>query len=152
MYKHILVPYAGSGAGDQALEHAIVIAKDNHSRITILHVAEDIPVPFSLEHAERKKIVDNLTKMENEMEKELCEKLDAKLAEFGKHGVEVNTVIAHGYPADEIARMAATEKFDLIVMAKRRKLTGLMGMLKLGSVSRKVLERVSSPLLLINAE
>ena len=152
MYRNILVPHAGSGAGDEALKHAMGIAKDNNAKITVLHVVENIPIPLSLAHYERKKVTDNLTQIRSEMKKEMGKQLDAKAAEFEKHGIEVNTVVVHGDPVDEIVRIAAAEKCDLIVMAKRKKLTGIMRMLKLGSVSRKVLERVSCPLLLIDGE
>lgn len=152
MYRNIMVPHAGSGAEDEALKHAIMIAKDNNAKITILHVVENMPIPLSLAHSERKKITDNLTQIRNEMKKEMQKQLDAKMEELGKHGIEVDTVVVHGYPEDEIARIAVTEKCDLIVMAKRNKLTGIRGVLKLGSISRKILERVSCPLLLIDGE
>ena len=86
------------------------------------------------------------------MKREMRKQLDAKAAELGKSGIEIDTVVVHGYPDDEIVRISAAEKCDLIVMAKRRKLTGIMGVLKLGSISRKIIERVSCPILLIDGE
>ena len=152
MYKNILVPHAGTGAGDQALKHAMVIAKGSNAKITILHVVEDIPIPLSLAYFERKKLADGFTQLRNEMKNEMYKQLDAKAADLVKQGVEVDTVVVYGSPDEEIARITATQKIDLIVMAKRRKMKGIMGVLKLGSVSRKILERVSCPLLLIDGE
>ena len=40
MYRKILVPHGGTEAGDNAIEHAINIAKCNSSEIVILHVVE----------------------------------------------------------------------------------------------------------------
>lgn len=152
MYRNILVPHAGTGAGDQALKHATAIAKGSNAKITILHVVEDIPVPLSLTYFERKKLASDITKIRAEMKNEMHKQLDAKAAELQKHGIEADTVVVHGYPDEKIARITAAEEFDLIVMAKRRKLKGIMGVLKLGSISRKILERVSCPLLLIDGE
>jgi len=56
MYRSILVPHAGTKAGDKALDHAKKIAKTNDSEITILHIIENIPIPptitFSIERKE----------------------------------------------------------------------------------------------------
>lgn len=152
MYSNILVPHAGNSAGDEALQHAVAMAKDNNAKITVLHVVENIPIPPSLAHSERKKITDNLKQIRRETKRELRKQLDAKAAEFGKSGIEVDTVVVHGHPDDEIVRLSTAEKYDLIVMAKRKKLTGIRGVLKLGSVSRKIIERVSCPILLIDGE
>ena len=43
MYDKILVPHAGTPAGDLALKHAIHIAKSSSSEIILLHVIEDSP-------------------------------------------------------------------------------------------------------------
>ena len=48
MYDNILVPHAGTNAGDKALDHAKEIAKKHGSNITILHIVENIPIPPSL--------------------------------------------------------------------------------------------------------
>ena len=152
MYRNILVPHAGTDGGDQSLEHALAIAKGNNAKITILHVIEDMPVPLSLAYSERRNLASSLSQIKSEMKKEMRKRLDAKAAEIGKQGIEADIVVADGHPVEEITRITATKKFDLIVMAKRKKLRGIMGVLKLGSVSRKILERVSCPLLLIDGE
>lgn len=150
MYSSILVPHAGSSAGDKALAHAAKLAKDNHAKVTVLHVVESASVPLSLAYLERKKIAETVARVEDELKKDMYEYLDAKVTELRKQGVEANVVVAQGYPDEEIARMIDAEKYDLIVMAKRRKLPGIRSVLKLGSVSRKILERVSCPLLLLD--
>lgn len=152
MYRNILVPHAGNSAGDQALKHAIAIAKCSGARITILHIVEDMPVPLSLAHHEREKLADGLTQIGEEMEKEMYEQLGEKAVEFGEQKIEIGTKIVHGHPDKEIVRVAASEESDLIVMAKRNRLTGIKSVLKMGSVSRKVLEQVSCPLLLVDGK
>ena len=55
-------------------------------------------------------------------------------------------------PAEEILKIVKNQKIDLIVMAKRRKLTGIKGLISQGSVSRKIVESTSCPVLMIDAE
>ena len=48
--------------------------------------------------------------------------------------------------------MKKNKKIDLIVMAKRKKLKGIKSLRTLGSVSRKIVENASCPVLMMNAE
>ena len=153
MYKKILVPHAGSLAGDKALEHAAKIAKDNNSKLTILHVVENIPIPPSLTFSfERKELAKELHHARSELKKEMHKKLDSKGQKLRKKGISTGIKVVHGYPDEEIARILEDDKYDLVVMAKRKKLPGIKGILKLGSVSRKILEKVSCPILLIDGD
>ena len=60
-----------------------------------------------------------------------------------------NSIVVKGRPEDEILKYSKNHHIDLIVMAKRRKLSGIGGMLKLGSVSRKILEISDIPVLIL---
>ena len=153
MYNTILVPHAGTKAGDEALKHAVELARPS-GRIILLHVVEAIqhPPTFALSSSERRSLLSSIDSantsfridMEHVMEKkmELCKK--------SKIVSEYRVVI--GSPADEILKIVKNKKIDLIVMAKRRKLKGVKKLLGLGSVSRKISENVSCPVLLIDIE
>ena len=54
MYKTILVPHGGTAAGDEALRHAIHLAKTDSAKILIIHVVESSPIPptFALSSSE----------------------------------------------------------------------------------------------------
>ena len=69
MYDTILVPHAGTPAGDLALQHAIHIAKSSSSKIILLHVIEDFPhVPvFTLHASQVTKIKREITQVTKEM-------------------------------------------------------------------------------------
>ena len=82
------------------------------------------------------------------MEKELSKYI--KLCE--KEGIEAHLKIQTGLPEDEIMKIVENQKIDLIVMTKRRKLKGIKKLLSLGSVSRKILESVSCPVLMLDVE
>jgi len=69
-----------------------------------------------------------------------------------KHGIDAQLKVTVGLPAEEILKTVTNKKINLIVMAKRRKLKGIKILLTLGSVSRKIVENTSCPVLLIDIE
>ncbi len=154
MYKKILVPHAGTPAGDLALKHAIHIGQTSSSEIILLHVIEEFPhVPlFSLHTSQITKIKREMamvTKdMKSAMEKEMAKRVEA----CKKNQIKSRLKVVTGLPAEEILKIVKNQKIDLIVMAKRRKLKGIKGLLSLGSVSRKIVESTSCPVFMIDAE
>ncbi|MGD1835166.1 MAG: universal stress protein [Nitrososphaeraceae archaeon] len=154
MFKNILVPHAGTKAGDKAIEFATNMAKIyGDSKITILHVVENIPVPPSLAfHLERNEIAKQFKQVRGDLKKEMYNRLNFKAKKIKKQGVAATVRILHGHPDEEITRVVNENSYDIVIMAKRRRLRGLKGILQLGSVSRKVLERISCPVVLIDGE
>ena len=152
-YKKILVPHAGTKAGNKALEHAKNVAKAHGAKITILHVVEQIPTPplvtFSIERKEWSK---QLSAARREMKLEMHKKMEHLAKKLRADEIPTSVKVLHGYPEEEISRIANYENYDLIVMAKRKKLPGFKAILKLGSVSRKVLEEIACPIMLIDGE
>ena len=154
MYKNILVPHAGTPAGDLALDHAIHIAKSSKAEITLLHVIEDFPhIPvFSLHASQVSKLKKDMAKVTKEIEKAMEKEMEKRIETCKKNGIESYLKIITGLPADEIMKIVKNQKIDLIVMAKRRKLKGIKGLLSLGSVSRKIVENTACPVLMIDVE
>ncbi len=154
MYKTILVPHAGTPAGDKALKHAIHIAKSNSAKIIILHVVEDVPyIPTLALHSSQAELVRRQMNEALRSAKELMrEGMSSRVKLCEKEGISSQIKITVGSPSDEILKIVRNQKIDLIVMAKRRKLKGVKSLLKLGSVSRKILEHVSTPVLMIDIE
>jgi len=154
MYKNILVPHAGTPAGDLALDHAIHIAKSSSSEITLLHVIEDFPhVPvFSLHASQVSKIKKEISKVTKEMEIVMEKEMEKRVETCKKNGIKSNLKVVTGSPAEEIMKIVKSQKPDLIVMAKRRKLKGIKSLLSLGSVSRKIVENTSCPILMMDIE
>jgi len=155
MYKKILVPHAGTPAGDDALKHAVDIAKSSSAKITILHVVEDYTygyIGFQLHESEvesiRRKLREEYRKMKAVMEKEMLKRVQF----CNKNKIKSELKITTGLPEEEIIKLLKKQKMDLVVMAKRRKLPGLKKLLALGSVSRKIIELTSCPVLMIDIE
>lgn len=149
----LLVPHAGTLAGDKALEHALYISSGLESKITILHVVVPLSTPslFSIS-ANRLDFIEFIDKLQNssieDMERQM-ESIKKKISEE-KGGININTIVTLGIPEDEIIRIS--REYQVVVMAKRRKLPGVRTILRLGSTSRKVIEKASTPILLIDVE
>lgn len=154
MYKNILVPHAGTPAGDLALDHAIYIAQSSKAEIILLHVMEDFPhVPvFALHVSQSSKIKKDLAEVTKEMKKVMEIEMKTRVDVCEKNEIKSHLKIITGLPAEEIMKIVKNQKIDLIVMAKRRKLKGIKGLLSLGSVSRKIVENTSCPVLMIDIE
>ena len=154
MYDRILVPHAGTPAGDLALEHAIHIAKSSNAEIIILHIIEDFPhVPvFALHASQASKIKKDLAEVTKEMKKVMEKEMTKRTETCKKNGIDSHLKVATGSPAEEILKIVKNNKINLIVMAKRRKLKGIKGLLTLGSVSRKIIESTACPVLMMDAE
>ncbi len=153
MYKKILVPHAGTLAGDKALKHAVHIAKFDSSEILILHVVEALqrPPTFALSGTESKALVREFRKAAKQSiinrEKEMKEKVE----HYKLQNINIQYKVVIGYADEVITKYVKNQKFDLIIMAKRRKLSGIKRLLSLGSVSRKIVEIGKCPVLLIDA-
>ena len=150
-YKKILVPHAGTPSDDKALSHAIKIAKFANSSLTILHVIEPVPHPktigkYKSEKSLHKKFDEIKLIMKDEMEQEMQRRLEL----CKKENIDTTLKITNGYPAEEIAMFVKRDHVDLIVMAERREMPRFKKILKLGSVSRKVLEYNLCPIFIVN--
>ena len=153
MYKTILVPHAGTEAGDEALTHAIHAAKDT-SRIIILHIVEALqyPATYALASSERKSLLKSVDDANEEMRKDMEKKMEKYAQQCKENNIESKVKVVIGDAAEIILDVVEKEKVDLIVMAKRRKLKGVKKLLSLGSVSRKVVENVNCPIILVDIE
>ena len=153
MYKKILVPHAGTPAGDRALKHATHIAKSNSSEILILHVVEALqrPPTFALSGGESSALVKAFQKAAKESIVNREKEMEKKVEHYKLQNINIRYKVVTGYADEVISKYVKNQKFDLIVMAKRRKLSGIKRLLSLGSVSRKIVEIGRCPVLLIDA-
>jgi len=153
MYKKILVPHAGTPAGDKALKHAVHIAKSDSSEILILHVVEALqrPPTFAMSGLGGRVLVREFRKAAKESIINRKKEMEKKVEYYKLQNINIRYKVVTGYADEEITRYVKNHKFDLIIMAKRRNLSGIKRLLSLGSVSRKIVELGRCPVLLINA-
>ena len=153
MYKKILVPHAGTPAGDEAIKHAIHIAKSDSAKIIILHVLESLPLsPLLLDKSQITRIKRQMKEVTQTMRKTMENEMAKRIKLCKKNKIKAELKVTSGNPADEILKIVDNQKIDLIVMAKRKKLKGIKRIMSLSSVSRKILEHISCPVLIIEVE
>jgi nucleotide-binding universal stress UspA family protein len=137
MYERILVTLEHSPADTCILEHVRELARQLHSTVILIHVADG--------WAARNQNALHLRESE-EMRADRAY-LETCVAELESHGVEADAVLASGDPSTEIAAAAERENVDLIAMATHghRFLNDLVR----GSVANEVRHRSRVPVLLV---
>lgn len=146
MPKKILLPSDGSQYAINAAEYLKRFFKNNDDiEVTILYVGH-IPTELVF-NGQFFGVADldlNVDKMLEHTAEPIFEKTKAVFADTN---FKVNTIILSGSPAEEIALLAKTENFDLIVIGSRG-LSEIKGML-LGSVSDRVAHIAPCPILIV---
>lgn len=143
MYKKILIPLDGSEISEHALEHLKGIAMDPRiTSIIMLRVAET-PVALYLGS-------DHDLEMEagaKEQAKADANKYLTKIANYlKKKGMNVETVVTDGIPADDILNYATENEVDLIIMSTHGR-SGISRWFS-GSVAEKVIRHSTVPVLI----
>ncbi|BBD09185.1 universal stress protein [Desulfovibrio ferrophilus] len=136
--KKILVPVDGSEPSLTAVEHAAELAALSGASILLLHCHK--PVPTTLGEPNFQLVLDRLM-----ADAELV--IEIGRAPLDGKGVAHASKVIGGNTAQIIVEVADIEGFDLIVMGSRG-LGGVKGLL-LGSVTHKVLQAASCPVLVV---
>jgi nucleotide-binding universal stress UspA family protein len=140
MFKKILVPVDGSEDSKKALKCALDVASKYGSRLTALYVVAKRVYAHIHE-------LGVLAMLSNELEIEGKEVLK-EAEELAKLlGLSIETKLVHGFPAEEILRIAEKENYDLIVIGSKG-LSGVKAFL-LGSVSDKVTHHAKCSVLIV---
>ena len=138
MFSKILVGVDGSSYSDRALAFAIDLSKKYGASVTIIHVIAS-PL-FAFEGM----VVAQPEKRLQEEGKQIlikCKELARSM------GVEVDTRLVTGHPAEEISRVANEEGYDLLVVGNRG-LSRVKAFL-LGSISERVTRFAKCPVLIV---
>ena len=135
MFKSLLVPLDGSEYSERALAMALELARLTGARVTALTVVlayKDAHVP-------------EVPSLEAQAKRRAEEYLKPFIDEGRAAGFELEGVVAHGSPAEEILRAANEQDVDLIVMSTHG--IGAEGRHALGSVALRVLQTSACPVL-----
>ena len=158
MYSKILVPYDDSKPSNNALDHAVNIAKmSGQSEVILLYVIAEYPSYHFIERparsiktGEKTTLSQYLREVYELMEESVNDVLDKTKEEIKKKaGLEIRTKILTGHISNTIIDFAAKEKVDLIVIGNVGR-TGISKIKMLGSVSRNVSERAPCPVMIIH--
>jgi nucleotide-binding universal stress UspA family protein len=143
MYKHILVPVDGSSTSLQAVGQALAIAKAFGSAVTAIYVLD--PYPFTGVGTE---FAYGQAQYVTAAMAEAKEALTAAREQVEAAGVKVDTRVVEAHTTWRgIVETADTVQADLLVMGSH----GRHGLdkLVLGSVTQRVLQHITQPVLVV---
>lgn len=138
MYNKILVPLDGSSLGECVLEHVITVAKGcNVPEVQLLFVTEPVSSGLYQSAAEGR---EKLTTWG----KDYLDKIEKRLS---TDGINAQSVIIEGKPAESIADYATNNNMDLIIMSTH----GRSGPSRwaFGSVADRVVRSSRVPVLIV---
>ena len=139
--KKILIATDGSDSAHEALEFGLDLAAEQDAKAFIVHVAPAVDV---MPYANFGYVAPSVPHEFDEHDRE-CLQEAAELA--AEKGVDVETGLLKGRPADEIVTYADTIDADLIVVGSRGH--GAIASALIGSVSRGVLHESRRPVLVV---
>jgi len=141
MLEKILIATDGSDSAHEALEFGLDLAAEQDAEAFVIHVAPRMDaMPCASFAVITPSIPHELTKHDREPLNEALEIAEEK-------GVDVETELLKGHPADEIVAFADTIDADLIVVGSRGH--GAVASALIGSVSRGVLHESRCPVLVV---
>lgn len=145
MYTRILAPLDGSPMAEQVLPYVSLLGKALHSRIELLQVIE--PVRPDLVNPDRGIFLDQIMASLCGKGKEYLEQISATMK---REGLSVSFAAHEGDAASYVVREAAKDAATLVAMSTHGR-SGVTRWL-LGSVTDKVLQATTSPMLVVRAK
>ena len=139
-YKKLLVTTDYSEGAQAAVVEGAELARLLDAKVVLAYVVQDRLPPMMIGAGLHWQ--DIVEKHEAAAMKALNECAEAHFA-----GIEVETVVRVGIPADSILKLAEELEVDLIIMASHG--YGLVGKIVLGSTTERVLKRASCPVLVV---
>ena len=110
MFRHILIPLDFTKKNTAAINVAVELAKQNDSRVTLLHVIETI------EYAEEGEFESFYKMLQERAQKQLT----AFASRFAETDIPVDQEIVMGKTASGILNFAAQEAVDLVVLSSHK--------------------------------
>jgi nucleotide-binding universal stress UspA family protein len=141
MYDSILVPTDGSTGTAETLDHAVAIGRDNDAEVHGLYVVD--------RRRYRAAEGDAKDEVRKSLELEGDRSLEDVQTRVADAGLDVETDRRDGIPHREIGDYVDEAGIDLVVMGTHGR-TGRDRVANLGSVTQRVVERVSVPVLVVD--
>ncbi|MBV8780145.1 MAG: universal stress protein [Phycisphaerae bacterium] len=138
MYETILVTLDASPTDHTILSHIIPLAKRMNSKLVLLHVADSWAARTYGKDAIHNELTEDEAYLRNVRD------------ELKAEGIEVETELAYGEPANEIVRWVKERHCDLIAMSTHGH--RLLGDILFGTTAQKVQHMVSVPVLMLRQE
>ncbi|MCR4441745.1 MAG: universal stress protein [Peptococcaceae bacterium] len=137
-FRKIVIGYDSSEYSKKALDTGLVMAQKLGSSLVVVTV---------LRNPEFSATIDEIDESFTHAEKQVRPWLDELKKVYSAQGVEIETAILRGHPAESIVKFAAECKADLIIVGTR----GIGGFksLVIGSVAQKVVSYSKIPVLVV---
>ena len=139
MFKKILVPTDASENSRRALKMALELARTVQAEVVLLHVSYTQQAYGVISYDT------TITQEQLDQNGELA--LDATLNGIDSEQVVIHKKVESGHPVTIILEQIKKEDIDLVIMGSHG--YGAIAGSLLGSVSQRVLQRVSCPVLII---
>lgn len=139
MYRRILVALENSGADQTLLPHVEELARVHGAELVLVHVADGFVA----------RNYNQLKLLESQEMKDDREYLERTAENLRSRGLNVNTTLELGDPAEGILKAAQDRQCDLIAMTAHGH--RLIGDLLFGSAIHVVRHKAQVPLLLVRA-
>ena len=152
IFKRILVPFDGSRYSRNALLQAIEISKSFGSKIFIVTAvdASDFPPGMLLALLKKDEVLEkSVSEFVTAAKSQIRKTLLAEVAVCKAKGADAYYDIISGNTVDAILKFARGRKVDLIVIGSQG-LHGIRRLKALGSVSRKISESATCPVLIVH--
>ncbi|WP_096391772.1 universal stress protein [Halopenitus persicus] len=146
MYDRILLSTDGTVASEEAATHALELAAAHDAVLHVLYVVdEDVVTAYSGDE-----YVDEAEGPEHGLEEHGEETLSALRRRASDVGVDVETAMQHGRPAETIVDHADDCDADLLVLGTKRRPDEYRALL--GSVTDRVLRLTTRPATVVKTE
>jgi universal stress protein A len=139
--RQILAPTDFSECSKRAVACGYELAQVFGAKLVLLHVVEELPSYIGFIPPAGAVV------LLKDLERQACLNLAEVLPKAKAAGVEVTRQVAVGSPSDEIVKVAAAQKVDLIVIATHGR-AGLSHLV-MGSVAERVVRTAPCPVLTI---
>lgn len=140
MFSKILVAVDGSDMSNKAFETALVLAKENQSKLTLINVGKNLSLPQGM-------VIDSIDEIYDSMRKAGEELLNRGKWMAESQGISIDSKYAEGDPAAQIIKVAKEGHYQLIVIGSRG--LGTFKEMMLGGVSHRVSQLSPCPVLII---
>lgn len=141
MFKKILVPTDASEYSRRALKIAIEMARSVQAEVVLLHVSYTPQAYWGYT------ISYGITVTQEQLDQNGELALDATLAGIDSEQVVIHKRVESGHPVTMIVEQIKKDNIDLVIMGSHG--YGAIAGSVLGSVSQRVLQRASCPVLII---
>lgn len=140
MFERVLFPTDGGDGADAIRNYVFDLVEAHDAELHVLHVADTTRDSTTIIEG---RVIDTLERKGRQI-------VDSVASEAGDRGIDVVTQVLQGRIAETIATYAVDFEIDCIAMATHGR-TGLSRVI-LGSVTARVIERSSAPVLAIDPD